>query len=310
MAVAGGESERIAPLPGRTGERARRRGARSLPRRATATRNWPSVSRAAEHDANLAAPQPVETEGMSRAMSLVDETGPELGGDDAVAAEYVLGVLPGGRTPARGAAHRDGAGFRAARRSLGGLLRAARRRLCLSRGSGVDQGGYRWRACLRPRQVAARSPVRLPAWRSGAALPSRRSQRLRFSWHFRSSARRSDIPRSAAGRLPGSRWQRRALPRRLRRRTGDIGLSRVAGAPPQGRDFELWVIEGDQAPVSLGVIPDGEQCETARHRGIAGKDAVRRGCSPSASSRTAARHRPADRACRGRRRPEVHLTYL
>jgi anti-sigma-K factor RskA len=40
-------------------------------------------------------------------------------------------------------------------------------------------------------------------------------------------------------------------------RAGDIGLSHVSGLPPEGRDFELWVIEGQQPPVSLGVIPDG-----------------------------------------------------
>ena len=40
-------------------------------------------------------------------------------------------------------------------------------------------------------------------------------------------------------------------------RTADIGLSHVAGARAEGRDFELWVIEGSGPPVSLGVIPDG-----------------------------------------------------
>ena len=40
-------------------------------------------------------------------------------------------------------------------------------------------------------------------------------------------------------------------------RTNDIGLSHVSGPVPQGSDFELWVIEGQQAPVSLGVIPEG-----------------------------------------------------
>ena len=30
----------------------------------------------------------------------------------------------------------------------------------------------------------------------------------------------------------------------------------VAGQPPaQGRDFELWLIQGDRAPISLGVMP-------------------------------------------------------
>lgn len=39
---------------------------------------------------------------------------------------------------------------------------------------------------------------------------------------------------------------------------GVIGLSHVAGERDAGHDFELWVIEGDDAPVSLGVIPAGE----------------------------------------------------
>lgn len=37
----------------------------------------------------------------------------------------------------------------------------------------------------------------------------------------------------------------------------EIGLSHVSGAREEGRDFELWVIEGDDPPVSLGVIPVG-----------------------------------------------------
>jgi anti-sigma-K factor RskA len=37
-----------------------------------------------------------------------------------------------------------------------------------------------------------------------------------------------------------------------------IGLYRVAGESAAGRDFELWVIKGDQPPASLGVIPEGD----------------------------------------------------
>lgn len=40
-------------------------------------------------------------------------------------------------------------------------------------------------------------------------------------------------------------------------RTAQIGLSHVSGARGAGRDFELWVIEGKQPPASLGVIPAG-----------------------------------------------------
>lgn len=37
-----------------------------------------------------------------------------------------------------------------------------------------------------------------------------------------------------------------------------IGLYRIAGETAAGRDFELWVIEGDAPPASLGVIPEGD----------------------------------------------------
>jgi len=40
---------------------------------------------------------------------------------------------------------------------------------------------------------------------------------------------------------------------------GEIGLSHVTGALAPGRDFELWVIEGNQPPQSLGVIPGGQK---------------------------------------------------
>ncbi len=39
--------------------------------------------------------------------------------------------------------------------------------------------------------------------------------------------------------------------------SGEVALSHMSGDRDAGRDFELWVIEGDNAPVSLGVIPVG-----------------------------------------------------
>ena len=39
---------------------------------------------------------------------------------------------------------------------------------------------------------------------------------------------------------------------------GAVGLSHLSGSPAQGQDFELWVIQDpQQPPVSLGVIPAG-----------------------------------------------------
>jgi len=40
-----------------------------------------------------------------------------------------------------------------------------------------------------------------------------------------------------------------------------IGLSHVAGERGTGKDFELWVIEGKNDPVSMGVIPAGASIE-------------------------------------------------
>ncbi|KQZ82978.1 anti-sigma factor [Mesorhizobium sp. Root157] len=37
----------------------------------------------------------------------------------------------------------------------------------------------------------------------------------------------------------------------------NVGLSHLSGERDQGKDFELWMIEGDKPPVSLGVIPVG-----------------------------------------------------
>jgi anti-sigma-K factor RskA len=37
----------------------------------------------------------------------------------------------------------------------------------------------------------------------------------------------------------------------------NVGLSHLSGERDQGKDFELWLIEGDKPPVSLGVIPVG-----------------------------------------------------
>jgi anti-sigma-K factor RskA len=35
-----------------------------------------------------------------------------------------------------------------------------------------------------------------------------------------------------------------------------LNLNRTAGAPAPGRSLELWLIEGGQPPISLGVLPD------------------------------------------------------
>lgn len=42
---------------------------------------------------------------------------------------------------------------------------------------------------------------------------------------------------------------------------GALRLNRVAGEAPAGRSLELWVIAGEAAPVSLGVLPEAPMAE-------------------------------------------------
>ncbi|WFP79225.1 anti-sigma factor [Mesorhizobium sp. WSM4906] len=43
----------------------------------------------------------------------------------------------------------------------------------------------------------------------------------------------------------------------------EVGLSLVSGERSAGKDFELWMIEGKNAPVSMGVIPAGQTARMA-----------------------------------------------
>lgn len=44
---------------------------------------------------------------------------------------------------------------------------------------------------------------------------------------------------------------------------GDVVLSRLAGSAPAGRTFELWVIAPQAAPVSLGLLAEGDRLRVA-----------------------------------------------
>ncbi len=170
----------------------------------------------------------------------------------------------GRRAPAGSAAHRRRAGFRAPCRPLGGAIsaplaaayaeveapagvKAAVDRRLFSRRLGCGPAGDIRRAgpAVQPRLLAR--PRRGGARRAGALY--------RAALH-QSSAGRSAAASGWSPRLPPTAATSAISPSTT---TGanDIGLSHVAGDRAQGRDFELWVIEGQQAPVSLGVIPVG-----------------------------------------------------
>ena len=153
-------------------------------------------------------------------------------------------------------------------------------------------------------------PASGPASPSGAALPPRRSQRWRSISPCPTSARRSSSRRSASS----PRWPPMAAMSNISSsttpRTHDVGLSHVSGERAAGKDFELWMIEGKNAPVSMGVIPAG--ADHASH-GVAGRAAeagARRRARRQRRADGRFADRPADRTGRCRGRSEGHLIGL
>jgi anti-sigma-K factor RskA len=191
-------------------------------------------------------------------MTSVDTTGPEPEGDDIVAAEYVLGVLPADER------------MQVARRID---LEAAFARL-------VD----RWEVYFAP-MAAAYQPVEAPAgvkpavdtrlFPAGAAGPREAGSGLLSSLGFWRALAAAAIAAFAVYVavpivIPPVQVPQARLVASLAAEgsdvhylviydpsAGDVALSHVSGDRAAGRDFELWMIEGQNAPVSMGVIPVG-----------------------------------------------------
>ena len=199
-------------------------------------------------------------------MSVVDDNEPERGSDDMIAAEYVLGVLPADER-------------QAASRRIEAEPAFARL---------VEQ----WELHLSP--MAGEYPSIEPPASVKAAL----DRRL-----FEAAAPRSTVKPAAPGLWsslsfwrglaaaavaallvyaaapfiaptavePGERLVASLAPNEsdvhylvvYDARNQDVGLSHVSGERAEGRDFELWMIEGEQPPVSLGVIPVGSNVHLA-----------------------------------------------
>lgn len=195
-------------------------------------------------------------------MSLADDMGPDDGGDSIVAAEYVLGVLPFDE-----------------RRVVAERIDAEQAFARL-----VD----RWQAYFAPLATAYAAvdvPTSVKAaidrrlfsdgqTSSGATVvPARGLWGSLAFWRALTAAALAalaiyvaipyiappseEFPHTLVASLSpnGSGVSYLAV---YDEQTGDVGLSHISGEPLEGRDFELWVIEGQGAPVSLGVIPDGE----------------------------------------------------
>jgi anti-sigma-K factor RskA len=198
-------------------------------------------------------------------MTSVDNNEPERGSDDIVAAEYVLGVLP---APERTAA---------ARRID---VEAAFARL-------VEQ----WEGYFAPLAVAYQA-VEPPAsvkvaldrrlFAIGGAAPSTPAQPSLWSslalWRGLAAAAIAAFAIYIAvpyfnppAAVPQTRLVASLAPNAsdvsylavYDAATGEVALSHVSGERGAGRDYELWMVEGQNAPVSMGVIPAGDTARLA-----------------------------------------------
>ena len=183
--------------------------------------------------------------------------GPE--GDDLLAAEYVLGVLPG--------AERAMLVTRMKREpELERLVEAWQARLSsmdeaygeMPVPESVKQALDRRLFTPTPPQAAARTPLwsNLAFWRTTAiaALGA-------LAVALVVPAGLVPPPSSPAHALAASLASESSPVRYIALYdTGEqaLRLSHLAGQRVSGHDFELWLIEGGNAPVSLGVIPDGK----------------------------------------------------
>lgn len=196
-------------------------------------------------------------------MTLVDEIGPDPGGDDMLAAEYVLGVLPQeerrlaatrienepdfARRVDRWEAHFGSlAGDYAPVEPPGAIKTALDRRLfdasdALSSPSAPARQGL-WSSLAFWRGLAAAA---LAAFVLYVAVPTMGPPAV------------APAPRLAASlSAEGSDVRYLALYDATR---GEVSLSLLSGQRPPERDFELWMIRGSNPPVSMGLVPVGAQ---------------------------------------------------
>lgn len=190
-------------------------------------------------------------------MTLGEADDVERGSDDMLAAEYVLGVLP--------AAERQDVAARLERdRDFAGLVEVWEHQFSSLNAAYME--------VVPPASVKAALDARLFAMSPKQEPKSTFLQSLAF-WRGLSAAAIAGLLLMVALPFLQSPSIEPPTQRLLASLAGDasdvrylvmydasagaVALSHVSGERATGRDFELWVIEGDNAPVSLGVIPVG-----------------------------------------------------
>lgn len=212
-------------------------------------------------------------------MSLADDigqAGPDGGGDDMLAAEYVLGVLPiderrivAARIDAEQAFARLVDGWQAYFYPLAAAFAAVEVPAAVK--VAIDRRLFTGNAARQPASTGLFGS--LAFWR-GLAVAALAALALYIALPFINPPASQPEPEQLVASLAadGSAVRYIAV---YDEGADEIGLSRVAGEPADGRDFELWVIEGQNPPVSLGVIPNDDGAtipvgETLRNKMISG----------------------------------------
>ncbi|SFP83214.1 Anti-sigma-K factor RskA [Mesorhizobium sp. NFR06] len=205
-------------------------------------------------------------------MTLAEDNGPERGGDDLLAAEYVLGVLAADeRQIASRRIDADTAFARlvdawevnfapmavayAAVEPPASVKAAIDRRLFASSAStSTARGGGLWVSLAFWRGLAAAAIAALAVY---VALP-----------YVNPPAPQPETRLVASLGADNSNVKYLAVYDAARH---EVGLSLVSGDHGAGKDFELWMIEGKNAPVSMGVIPAGQTARMAVTPALQGK---------------------------------------
>lgn len=209
-------------------------------------------------------------------MSVSDAQLPDEGSDDLVAAEYVLGVLPAQDRAAAarrvetepgfarlvdrwevhlapiGAAYPSVAPPASVRAAIDRRLFASAVRPTAAASPGLWSSLAFWRGLTVAAVAALALYVAVPL-----LAPATQAPQIRLVASL--AADSSDVRYLAV----------------YDQAAGDVALSHVAGERAAAHDFELWMIEGTDAPVSMGVIPVGSSIhlivdEAARRKLAAG----------------------------------------
>lgn len=195
-------------------------------------------------------------------MSPADDNSPDTGGDDILAAEYVVGVLPADeRREVAARVERDQAFARLVDQWEVRLspLGASYPEVAVPAAvkAAIDRRLFAAPAPAAPRASLWSS---LAFWRSLAAAAAAIAVAITLAYFVAPPSDQSP-QRYVASLAPQQSDVHYFVV--YDARTQDIGLSHVTGARPEGHDFELWVMEQGKDPVSLGVIPVGQSVHLA-----------------------------------------------